>query len=156
MEITDIDHIYLSVSNLEKSEEFYDPIMEALGFKKGDDAVNGEPHVHYFNKSMQISLRPARVSLTFNPYAPGLHHLCFQVSNKADIDDAAKLLKLLGIKVTEPKEYPEYAKGYYSFYFNDPDGIRLEMVARTEIRDLISNRWDELEGFLNPIEKLNK
>ena len=156
MEVTHIDHIYLSVSDFDKSERFYDSVMEALEFKKGNDPVNGEQHVHYFNKSMQISLRPARVSVAFNPYAPGLHHLCFQVPNKTEVDVAAKSLKSLGVEVSGPKEYPEYAEGYYALYFNDPDGVRLEIVARTEIRELISNRWNELKGFLNPVEKLNE
>ncbi|TMI54977.1 bleomycin resistance protein, partial [Candidatus Bathyarchaeota archaeon] len=27
-----------------------------------------------------------------------------------------------------PKEYPEYRKGYYAVYFEDPDRIKLEFV----------------------------
>ena len=27
-----------------------------------------------------------------------------------------------------PKEYPQYEKGYYAVYFEDPDRVKLEVV----------------------------
>jgi hypothetical protein len=38
-----------------------------------------------------------------------------------------------------PKEYPEYTKGYYSVYFEDPDRIKLELVhiPEADLRELL-------------------
>ena len=34
VEVLGIDHVYLAVSDLQRSEKYYDRIMPALGFKK--------------------------------------------------------------------------------------------------------------------------
>lgn len=48
IEIIGLDHIYIAVFDLAVSENFYDPVMEYLGFRKGTDQIGGEQHVHYF------------------------------------------------------------------------------------------------------------
>src|SRR5215831_10522384 len=42
-EIIGIDHIYLAVSDLDRSEKFYDVLMSALGFWKKRFAIDGDP-----------------------------------------------------------------------------------------------------------------
>ncbi len=37
--LSGIDHIYLSVTDMEVSEAFYDRVMQALGLRKGDKAI---------------------------------------------------------------------------------------------------------------------
>jgi len=50
-EITGIDHIYIAVSDLARSEVFYDRVMlGALGFRKQAFAIDGERHVQYYNR----------------------------------------------------------------------------------------------------------
>lgn len=43
--ITGIDHIYISVSDMVESENFYDLVMTALGFKKNRFEIDRERHV---------------------------------------------------------------------------------------------------------------
>ncbi|AUB44881.1 hypothetical protein COO91_11134 (plasmid) [Nostoc flagelliforme CCNUN1] len=38
--------------------------------------------------------------------------------------------------------------------FDDPDGIRLEIVAKTSARQALELRWNELKEFLNPLQTL--
>ena len=154
MEVLGLDHLYLSVSDLPRSERFYDPVMERLGFRKGDKAIGGEPHAHYFNRVMQISLRPARSDRAHDPYGAGLHHLCLQLAGPEEVDRAAAGLRALGVAASEPRHYPEYHPEYYATFFEDPDGIRLELVARTSDRDALAERWEELTVFLNPLAEL--
>jgi glyoxylase I family protein len=154
MEIIGLDHIYLTVSDFARSEAFYDRVLERLGFRKGDKRVGGDPHAHYFNRSLQLSIRPARSDAPHDPYAPGLHHLCLQMSTNDDVDAAAAAIRELGIEATEPAYYPEYNPDYYASFFEDPDGIRLELVCRSPARDAIVEHWDELRTFLNPMADL--
>lgn len=149
-----IDHLYLSVSDLGRSEPFYDRVMEALGLHKGDKAIAGERHAHYLAPSFQLSLRPARSAGPHDPYAPGLHHLCFQAPSRDDVDASYQALLALGIAATAPAVYPEYNPEYYATFFEDPDGIRLEIVARTSYRQQLEDRWADLETFLNPLQHL--
>ena len=153
VEIVALDHIYLAVADLQRSEKFYDTVFKLLDFRKLDAPIGGEPHRHYFNKVMQISIRPARGG-KHDAYAPGLHHLCLQVADRAAVEHLARLLRAAGIEVTEPAFYPQYADDYYAIFFNDPDGMRHEVVAQRVRRKLTVERWSELTTFLNPWAQL--
>jgi glyoxylase I family protein len=49
-------------------------------------------------------LRPAREGPPdHDPYAPGLHHLCFRVVDEAAVDRAARELREVGVETTEPR-----------------------------------------------------
>jgi len=154
LEILGIDHIYITVSDLKRSTTSYDGVMKLLGFRKGTDLVGGQPHTHYFNRALQYTLRPAKPdAVNHDPLVPGLHHLCFQVEDMNAVNEAIKGLRKLGIAVSEPRFYPEYGADYYAIYFKDPDGIELEIVNRTRIRNLIRDNWAKLDHFENPLSK---
>jgi len=145
VEVIGIDHIYLAVRDLARSEAFYDQVMlNVLGFRKGTLAVGGEPHRHYYNRHYGFSIRPARPGTpAHDPYAPGLHHFCFRVSDEAAVDRVAEALRALGIDATAPRYYREYILDYYATFFTDPDGIRLEI---TNFREERRRRMADWEG----------
>lgn len=157
MQVIGLDHVYLTVSDFERSVAYYDGVMAVLGFRKGDKAIAGEPHAHYFNPALQLTIRPARAgSPAHDPYAPGLHHLCLQVRGPGEVDEAWRALCALGIDATEPRRYPEYNPDYYATFFSDPDGLRLEIVGRTPYREEVARRWSDLRSFLNPLAELHE
>lgn len=151
--VTTIDHVYLAVGDLARAEAFYDGVMRLLGFRKGTKAIAGEPHLHYFNQVTQYTLRPARGAATHDSYAPGIHHLCFRVATRAEVDAVAAALGGLGIATSAPRLYPEYAADYYATFFVDPDGIRLEVGAERWLRTALRDRWAELTEFVDPVAK---
>ena len=153
IEVVALDHLYVSVRTLAASEAFYDPVMKLLGFRKGTLPIAGEPHRHYFNRVMAFTIRPARGSRAHDPYAPGLHHVCFRLAEPDAVDRVARGLRELGVNATEPRLYPEYASDYYASFFEDPDGIRLEIVAETRMRRLVRERWSELRELEDPVRK---
>jgi len=63
-----------------------------------------------------------------DPLAPGLHHFCFRVEDCAAVDAIAQRFAADGVEFSPPQLYPEYAPDYYSIFFSDPDGIRLEIT----------------------------
>ena len=148
-----VDHVYVAVSDLARSEAFYDGVMRLLGFKKGTAPIAGERHLHYFNRVTQYSIRPARSAGPHDPYRPGLHHLCFRVGSRDEVDEAAAGLVALGIAATPPALYPEYFDDYYATFFTDPDGIRLEIVGPLRRRVLVRDRWAELTEWEDPVRK---
>ena len=154
LEVTAVDHIYIAVGSLDRSERFYDQVMRLLGFRKGTTPIAGERHLHYFNPVTQYTLRAARtLDRTHDSYSPGLHHICFRVASNADVDAVAQGLRALGIAATQPGHYPEYAPDYYATFFSDPDGIRLEVVAHRRLRTLIRDNWGQLTEFEDPLSK---
>jgi glyoxylase I family protein len=137
-----IDHIYLAVADLAVSERFYDQVMlEVLGFRKNKFPVGGDPHIQYFNRHFGVVLRPARLVSEHNSYAPGLHHLCLRVESVADVHDVAAKLAQLGIEASAAKSYPEYAPDYAATFFQDPDGIRLEVTNYRQERRERHDHW---------------
>jgi glyoxylase I family protein len=153
IDVTGVDHIYVAVADLERSERFYDAVMKVLGFRKGTAPVAGERHLHYFNRVTQYTIRPAKHAATHDPYSPGLHHVCLRVGDDVAVDAAARALRAIGVDASDPKLYPEYAPDYYATFFSDPDGIRLEIVALRRMRSLIRDRWGELTEFEDPLTK---
>lgn len=147
IEVTGIDHIYVAVSDLARSEVFYDRVMvEALGFRKNKFAIDGDQHVQYFNRHFGYVLRPARVQSKHDSYAPGLHHFCLRVESVADVVAVAKRLRGAGIEAAEAKLYAEYAPDYWATFFKDPDGVRLEVTNYRQERHDRHDHWDQIRG----------
>lgn len=141
-EVTGFDHIYITVADLARSEAFYDLVLrDTLAFRKNRFALDGEPHVQYFNRHFGFVLRPARNSTPHDPYAPGLHHFCLRVESVDDVAAAAETLRSLGIEAAEAKNYPEYAPDYWATFFTDPDGIRLEVTNYRQERRERHDDW---------------
>lgn len=140
-EVIGIDHIYITVSSLERSEVFYDRVLlEALGFRKNKFTLGGDPHIQYFNRHFGYVLRPSRTQAAHDPYAPGLHHFCLRVDSVAEVVAVAAQLRAAGVEATEAKLHPEYAPDYWATFFTDPDGIRLEVTNyRLERRERHDN-----------------
>ena len=147
VEVTGIDHIYIAVSDLSISERFYDlALVKALGFRKNAFALGGEPHIQYACRHFGFVLRPARVASKHEPYSPGLHHFCFRVDSAAEVEEAAENLCALGIEATRPSLYPEYAPDYVATFFEDPDGVRLEVTNYRQNRRERHDHWHKTAG----------
>jgi catechol 2,3-dioxygenase-like lactoylglutathione lyase family enzyme len=149
-EIIGIDHIYLTVSQMERSERFYDRVLaDTLGFRKNAFTIDGDPHVQYAGRFFGIVLRPAReLDLPHHRYAPGLHHLCLRVEGVEDVHRVADALLRAGLPVTPPQNYPEYAPDYHASFLDDPDGLRLEITNFRAERKERAQNW--LQGTERP------
>ncbi|HTO54603.1 MAG TPA: VOC family protein [Myxococcota bacterium] len=142
VEVIGIDHVYLAVTDLARSKRFYDGVMRVLGYAQAESEIAGDPHVHYYNRQFGFSLRPARTRTSHDPYAPGLHHFCFRVLDERAVDRAYEELRALGVEPSAPRRHPEYAPDYYATFFEDPDGIRLEITNFREQRRRRMYDWD--------------
>lgn len=142
VEVIGIDHVYVAVRDVERSVKFYDCVMHILGFRRRDGEIGGDHHVFYYGRQLVYALRPAKENTpNHDPYAPGLHHLCFRVVDEEAVDRAASELSGAGIEATQPRYYPEYGPDYYATFFEDPDGIRLEVMNFRELRRKIMYDW---------------
>jgi len=142
IEVIGIDHIYISVADLNTSEKFYDEVMTLLGFKKNSFTNDGDRHVQFYNRHFGFVLRPAHLSKhNHQPLAPGLHHFCFRVESREDVDAIAQDFQKRNIPCSLPQFYPEYAPDYYAVFFTDPDGIRLEITNLRQERKKRFENW---------------
>lgn len=143
-EVIGIDHIYLSVTDIAVSEQFYDrALLQVLGFRKNPFELGGDPHIQYYNRLFGFVLRPARVVAPHQSYAPGLHHFCLRVESAAEVVQVAADLQQLGIAASTPKLYPDYAPDYMATFFQDPDGMRLEVTNYRQERRERHDCWHD-------------
>ena len=126
MEVNGIAHIFLTASNFQRSRQFYSKLLPFLGLKPVLDTettyycVGGRTAVGISAPSAE------REGAAFEQKRVGLHHLCFRARERADVDELHGFLQTLGAKIIRaPRE--DWAPGYYSILFEDPDGIRLEL-----------------------------
>ncbi|MGH6623493.1 MAG: VOC family protein [Burkholderiaceae bacterium] len=143
-EVIGVDHVYVAVTDLTRSEAFYDRVMlDALGFRKNRFTLGDEPHIQYFNRHFGFVLRPARTRDEHNPYSPGLHHFCLRVDSVTDVQAVSTQLRAAGIAATEAAPHSEYAPDYWATFFSDPDGLRLEVTNYRQERRDRHDHWDE-------------
>ncbi len=128
MEVLSLDHVDLTVADLEASTGFYDRVLVALGFSR----VDHPSYVAWSNGRMNVGLRAAAAGdreAGFRRDRPGLHHLALRALARSDVDELHDFLRANGFPVLDPPaEYPEYGPGYYAVFFADPDGMKLELV----------------------------
>jgi len=126
-------HIDLNVSDLAKAKPVYGLVLEYLGYRiVRDDAQGCEWDLGPEDRRISLGLRAARpesASHVHQRYAPGLHHLAWRAASRDEVDALHRLLVGNGIPVLDaPAQYPEYSPTYYAVFFEDPDGMKLEVL----------------------------
>lgn len=124
MNISNIHHIAIIVSDYEKSKDFY---VNKLGFKiirenyrenRGDWKLD----LQLNNMELEIFARPHSPKRLTEPEALGLRHIAFRVDN---IEAVVLELKSKGIE-TEEIRIDEFTGKKMTFFF-DPDKLPLEL-----------------------------
>lgn len=133
-----IDHIQITVKNLEVAEPFYDKLMPVLGFdlsrkSKGSVASHEFDVVEYFHPLLIFAINSPRAAFKENNIhrrKPGaLHHLAFKAASRAEVDQLYLKIKETGANIIDPpKFYPQHGESYYALYFKDLEGIKFEIV----------------------------
>jgi catechol 2,3-dioxygenase-like lactoylglutathione lyase family enzyme len=123
MQLEGIDHVALSVRNIEQSAKWY---MEVLGFERLHEGMwNGVPT--FIGKgNTGIALFPARSdakSTSSSHRELRMLHLAFR-ANRGDFLAAQRELEERGIKF----DFQDHEISH-SIYFRDPDGHQLEITT---------------------------
>ena len=64
-------------------------------------------------------------------HTPNRARIAFWADTRKEVDRLAKLVRKAGGRSLEgPEICREYSAGYYAFFFEDPDGNRLEICCR--------------------------
>ena len=127
MDFNKIHHVAIICSDYEISKEFY---VEKLGFEIIREIYREERQSY----KLDLKLGESQIELFSFPNSPkrpsypeacGLRHLAFEVN---DIEEAVKELKGKNIQVEEVR-IDEYTEKKFTF-FNDPDGLPLELYEK--------------------------
>jgi glyoxylase I family protein len=125
-----VHHVDLVVSSIERSLPFYRDLLGPLGWHRISEVEGerGETIWYFGGPGTSIGLREAQSSGAFDRYRVGLHHVAFEASSRAAVDERADWLVERGATIESGPEEYGYIPGYYAVFFYDPDGLKLEIV----------------------------
>lgn len=127
MEINGVAHTFITAGDFEASVAFYRQLLPFMGLK-----IVAESHDTFYcvGGRTGVGIRrpaPEHTGARFEQFRVGLHHICWRVRERAEIDEAYAFLVSIGAMIVHPPQDDAYAPGYYSVLFEDPDGVRLEL-----------------------------
>ena len=125
-----IHHIEIYVSDLKRSIEFWGWFLEELGYSKYQEWDQGQSWKIEDTYLVFVQTQERYMDISYNRCRVGLNHLAFHSNSREHVDEMTNKLKSRGIPILYPDKHP-FAGGneHYAVYFEDPDRIKVELVA---------------------------
>ncbi len=123
-------HIGLNVSDLDRSKNFY---QELFGYQVMGESQEEGRQFAFLGDGKKLALTLWQQSDgRFGKRQPGLHHLSFQAETMEQVETYREKLRELNVDLEYEGIVP-HGEGMASggIYFEDPDGIRLEIYSPT-------------------------
>lgn len=125
-----LHHIEIYVSDLKKSTEFWGWFLEELGYKvfqkweAGRSWKIGDTYIVF------VQTEDRFLDVPYHRCQVGLNHLAFHADSRQQVDHMTEKLKSEGFTILYAEKHP-FAGGdnHYAVYFEDPDRIKVELVA---------------------------
>jgi len=133
-----INHVSITVSNLDEAMKFFTPFLRFMGYTIGEKIR--DPNGQHLTVNILPGIRGAAINIweakpefakhRFEVYEVGLHHLAFHTEKREQLDEVCELVKELGAEILDgPGEFPyEGPGGWYAVYFLGPDRMKFEVV----------------------------
>jgi catechol 2,3-dioxygenase-like lactoylglutathione lyase family enzyme len=121
-----IDHVSISVRNLDEAAQFYEGVLATIGYRK----LQVRPHTVGFGKSYSefwINLRSAMAPIATAECGA---HIALRARSREAVDAFhAAALATGAARDGAPGPRQEYSAGYYAAFIRDRDGNRIEAVT---------------------------
>jgi catechol 2,3-dioxygenase-like lactoylglutathione lyase family enzyme len=127
IQINGMAHVILTTGDFPRARAFYGELLPFLGLT----CVADSPSFYYcVGGRTALGVQPGsdqHKGTRFDQGRTGLHHLCFRVRSREDVDAVHAFLVEHGAAIVHGPQEDGFAPGYYSVLFEDPDGVRLEV-----------------------------
>ena len=129
-----LHHVELYVSDLKRTIEFWGWFLEELGYSPFQEWESGRSWKLDDTYLVFVQTEERYLDIPYNRCRVGLNHLAFHAESRQQVDDITEQLKAKGISILYTDKHP-FAGGedYYAVYFEDPDRIKVELVAPSEL-----------------------
>jgi len=123
-----IDHIIITVSDLNKSKEFYQKALAPLGYSATPEYTSGSTKAKGVGFGVEGQGHDFFIQENQELIAPC--HIAFCVPTREQVESFHKAAIAAGGKDNgEPELTPDHGPDYYSAYVFDPDGYNIEVVC---------------------------
>ncbi len=124
MNIKNIDHIVLTVKDIDVTVAFYESVLGMVAERFGEDRVA----LKFGSQKINLHKQGYELEPKANQPVPGSEDLCFIIEGK--LEAAMEHVKNRGVEILEgPVERTGATGKIISFYFRDPDKNLIELAA---------------------------
>mgnify|MGYP001442246370 CR=1 FL=1 len=125
-----LHHVEIYVSNISETVRFWGWFLEELGYEIYQKWDQGQSWIYGRSYIVFVQTEEKYLDIPYHRCGTGLNHLAFHAKSRDHVDEITNQLKEKGIPILYPEKHP-YAGGkdYYAVYFEDPDRIKVELVA---------------------------
>lgn len=125
-----LHHVEINVMDLNRSIRFWEMFLTELDYEvyqsweKGISWISGQTYLVF------VQTEDRFLKGTYHRSQVGLNHLAFSAKSKRQVDEMRIKLKEMGVPILYDDRYP-FAGGpdYYALFCEDPDRIKVELVA---------------------------
>jgi len=128
-------HVEIYVTHLEQSIKFWTPFLRELCY----EAERWSEGINYFASDADPYLCFLEVSdehkdAGYHRKRVGLNHLAFRAKSREQVDELRAWVKEAGYSLLYDEQFPfATAPNYYAMFCEDPDRIKVELVAPSEL-----------------------
>jgi catechol 2,3-dioxygenase-like lactoylglutathione lyase family enzyme len=125
-----LHHVELYVDDLARSCEFWDWLLDFLGWSEFQSWEQGKSWLHGETYLVLVQTEERFRDVPYHRCRAGLNHLAFHAKSREQVDELAGLLAARSVQLLYHERFP-YAGGadYYAVFFEDPQRIKVEVVA---------------------------
>lgn len=130
-------HITVGTNEIERAARFYDSLLSPLGLTQRATEPDGGPEA----RCWVMENCPLPRFYVYEPFDKGAATagngtmVAFEAKSAAAVDSAYKAgIASGGFDAGQPGPRPHYGKGYYGAYLRDPDGNKVHVVHRGDLR----------------------
>ncbi len=134
-----LHHVEIYVSDLTRSRAFWGWLLSELGFALYQEWPEGVSWRHGETYLVFVQAEARRLTPPYHRCRVGLNHLAFHAASRAQVDALAAKLRERGAALLYQDRQP-FAGGpnHYAIFFEDPDRIKVEVVAPPLSGDRVS------------------
>lgn len=125
-----LHHVELYVSDLNKSLIAWDWLLTELGYTVYQQWDQGKSYRHGDTYLVFVQTEPEYLEPPYHRKRPGLNHLAFHAESMEQLESFRCHLPRYGFSELYADRFPyEGGPNYVALYFEDPDRIKIELVA---------------------------
>ncbi len=125
-----LHHIELYVSNLKRSIDFWGWFLDELGYEPFQEWESGRSWRMGEMYMVFVQAETRFLDIPYHRGRVGLNHLAFHAASRQQVDEITRKLRSRGVTILYADKHPfAGGKDHYAVYFEDPDRMKVELVA---------------------------
>jgi len=125
-----VHHLEIYVSDLEKTIEFWGWFLPELGYENYQKWDKGISYKLLDTYLVFVQTEEKYLDILYHRKRTGLNHIAFHAESQTIVDDLINGLKERKIKILYENNHSfSGGKDCYTVFFEDPDRIKVELVA---------------------------